>query len=352
MKLHIFNTEHDLALAFGGIYFTPPHAARQLRADLGFLPALLADDVVLVEDIDNATNQIRHLKGVRHHARWVTLAQLATQMKSSAWHVDAVCPWGWDRALCHQLVTVLPELEPLVPSMQQLDSIRDISNRRWAAAHLGNTGIYCTTEEAMEAAMRQFGTFVLKSPWSCSGRGIRYRADNRWACRVIEQQGGIMVEPCYNKVVDFGMGFHTDESGHVNYDGLSLFETVNGAYKGNLIAPESEKRRIIGRYLSDEILTAARQRVMTTMEQALKHTYVGPFGVDMMVYRQRNELLLAACVELNLRCTMGHVAIALTRRLNPDGLAPNKLMRIEYDGNHYHLRIVDTDDNMLNTTML
>ena len=56
MKLHIFNPEHDIALAYNSILFTPPHAGRELRSDLGFIPALWADDgdFVLVDDVEAA----------------------------------------------------------------------------------------------------------------------------------------------------------------------------------------------------------------------------------------------------------------------------------------------------------
>ena len=52
MTLHIFNPEHDIALAANLSNFTAPHAGRQLRHDLGFLPALWAaeGDSVLVEN--------------------------------------------------------------------------------------------------------------------------------------------------------------------------------------------------------------------------------------------------------------------------------------------------------------
>ena len=56
MTLHIFNPEHDIALASGLSNFTAPHAGRQLRHDLGFLPAVWAQegDVVLVDDVEQA----------------------------------------------------------------------------------------------------------------------------------------------------------------------------------------------------------------------------------------------------------------------------------------------------------
>ena len=53
--LHIFNPEHDIALAANLSNFTSPHAGRQLRHDLGYLPAIWAsEDYVLVEDVEAA----------------------------------------------------------------------------------------------------------------------------------------------------------------------------------------------------------------------------------------------------------------------------------------------------------
>ena len=54
MKLHIFNPDHDLALAANQKIFTAPHAGRLLRGDLSFIPALWADDGDLVLEIGRA----------------------------------------------------------------------------------------------------------------------------------------------------------------------------------------------------------------------------------------------------------------------------------------------------------
>ena len=71
MKLHIFNPDHDLALAANQKIFTAPHAGRLLRGDLSFIPALWADDgdLVLVDDIDNARDKVRHLCGYENQDR-------------------------------------------------------------------------------------------------------------------------------------------------------------------------------------------------------------------------------------------------------------------------------------------
>ena len=63
----------------------------------------------------------------------------------------------------------------------------------------------------------------------------------------------------------------------------------------------------------------------------LEGKYVGPFGVDMMIAEEK----LHPCVEINLRRTMGHVALALSPA--DDDLV--RVMRIEYVDGTYKLKI-------------
>ena len=93
MKLHIFNPEHDIALAADMERFTAPHAGRQMRASLGFLPAFWAEhgDLVLVDDVEAAAEAVRHMKAFARDVRFVSTADLS--------HIDAseiedVEPWG------------------------------------------------------------------------------------------------------------------------------------------------------------------------------------------------------------------------------------------------------------------
>ena len=67
MTIRIFNPEHDIALASNMERFTAPHAGRQLRSDLGYLPAFWADegDVVIVDDIDFSESAYRRAKAER-----------------------------------------------------------------------------------------------------------------------------------------------------------------------------------------------------------------------------------------------------------------------------------------------
>ena len=59
--------------------------------------------------------------------------------------------------------------------------------------------------------------------------------------------------------------------------------------------------------------------------------------MDMMIVRGG---LLHPCVEINLRNTMGHVALILEQRYNPTGDDDIRgVMRVVYDGSNYKLRI-------------
>lgn len=351
MKLHIFNPEHDLALAANQKQFTAPHAGRQLRTDLAFIPALWADDgdFVLVDDIDDAEDKLRHL-GVKYlnKVEFITKHQLQKLMNDT-FLVDNIQPWGWDLALKDELTRIgTPDI--MMPTDEALAKIRAISSREWAANHLQDDVAYVTNVNELKTLVREKKNVVVKAPWSSSGRGVRflssddfrqgqeYTSFERWVGNVIYRQGGITVETYYNKVKDFGMEFQMHD-GKVEYCGLSLFDTIKNAYSGNVLATEEDKIEMMSSYVRPQQLETIRKHIMKMMEPVLKDVYQGPFGVDMMICsNQKDETgyCVNPCVELNLRRTMGHVALALSPKVS----TRPQIMRVEYDGNRYHLRVM------------
>ena len=305
MKLLVFNPEHDLALAANLSNFTAPHAGRQLRADLGFIPAIwaAADDRVLVENVEDAERRFLRLTR-RPFGRFIAKEQIRKHQFS------AVDVWGWDLAIRAYLLRWGVDAG-IMPTVTQIDVIRQLSHRRYAM--------------------------------QSSGRGVRFMDgdmniyDSGWLRHIIEKQGSVMVEPYYNKVKDFGMEFVSDGNGTVRYVGLSLFQTSNGAYTGNILASEEEKEIAISHYIPIDLLKAVQQKICIEMGALLKDRYTGAFGIDMMVIRRDDGdgFLLHPCVEINLRRTMGHVAISLTELCS--GLP--KLMKIEYNANIYKIKI-------------
>ena len=123
--------------------------------------------------------------------------------------------------------------------------------------------------------------------------------------------------------------------GKVHFLGLSLFDTVKYHYTVNLLCSEEEKIDIIKKYVSEDSLLSARQKIIDIVDPALKENYNGPFGVDMMIASKDGQSELVSCIELTLRRTMGHVALELAKITQQQSL-----MRVDFDGNRYHLRVL------------
>ena len=338
MRLHIFNPEHDIALAYNRRRQTMPHAAQELRMNLGWLPALWADDgdVVLVDDA---------LYAVKAAAKWKdSCRQVLFLQKEDLRGIrfDEVLPWGWDLRVRTELVDAGVECAAM-PSEKAIQTIRALSSRQHTAHLLPalRSGIeeqtcgsaeYVGSVADVERLRAHYGKIVVKAPWSSSGRGVRFVVEalddtlRGWVEHVIQQQGGVMVEPLYAKVRDFAFEFCALADGRVEYRGLSLFETRQQTYIGNILACEDEKRRMLSRYLSPELLDEIICRLENQLSKLLNGAYVGPLGVDLMIVRN----LIHPCVEVNLRRTMGHVALAF----NTLPTEPTRVMTIIHDVNY------------------
>ncbi|MDD7318263.1 MAG: hypothetical protein SOZ80_03000 [Prevotella sp.] len=349
MDLHIFNPEHDIALACNRNRFTPPHAAQELRMNLGWIAALWAadGDAVLVDDVAFAVKAAARFRGSKADVCFVSDTDI------QGVKFDSVKPWGWDNAITTRLADI-DVCSADMPSDNVLEHIRLLSSRiqTQRALRVLREGIEPFTcgeafsaknTEQVDKWLAEKDRIVLKAPWSSSGRGVRYvmrqatPSVSGFMKNVIYEQGSIMVEPYYNKVKDFGMEFEAMPDGSVKYRGLSLFMTRNGAYTGNILACEEDKTAMLSRYIPTEFLLDVQSRVCHYFENLFKNNYCGPFGVDMMVVASEGNgggFLLHPCVEINLRRTMGHVALAIT----PGQSVAMSMMHIDHDVN-YVLRV-------------
>lgn len=346
MKIFLFNPEHDMSLASGLINFTPPRAGRLLRHDLCFLPAVWAkrDDAVLVNDVDYAWKQYKST-GLSKPCNFINNNELS-RIASLGGDLEFE-PWGWDLPVREHLVRCDVPVSSL-PDNDYLNNIKKISHRGWSAKNLlppltkigktiGEAKIGHNLEE-LNWFLSAHHRIVVKSPWSCSGRGVRYIENNSstqlegWFQNIIKHQGCVLMEPYYEKLIDFGMEFVCDGEGTIEYRGLSLFKTSNGAYIGNIIADEKTKEKIIGKHIRLSLLHEIRQSIITILTPLLGNTYHGPFGIDMMLVNSDSEVLVHPCVELNLRMTMGHVTLGITE-------ATYHLMSIVYQQGKYSLKL-------------
>ncbi len=317
--LHIFNPDNDLALAAGTAGYVPPPFATQMSRDLAVLPAWLArpGDCVLVHD--------------EQSRQWLRDGGLGVQgvLPSQLVGLPVACvrPWGWSKALCHRLLKL--GINPkLLPGGQALERMRQLSHRRMSkvlleglrqelGAPIGIMPVEIGSQDELRAVARQWGTCYVKAPWSGSGQGVMQVRDAdeprllQWAGGVLRRQGALLCEPQLRRVAEFGVELQCDGSGGVELLGCSAFSVdAHHQWQFCLVEPQAQvMARIAESYARIEDVLAALLRVVS---REIACDYAGTVGIDMMLHRDdAGNIALQPCVELNLRCTMGAVAVAL-----------------------------------------
>lgn len=327
VTLHIFNPSHDEALAAHSPYYYPSKIARHLANEWGALPMLWAseNDYILlpneaVKPEEAETNAVHFLRP----------SGLNAQLWNSIHHIQ---PWGWDALLVHQL-RKMGAPESLLPTELQLETIRQLSSRnsttlllpqlraallREGIPTVGQSFIATTLDEVMSfTAIHQ--RVMVKSLWSCSGRGVFQVGLSPTASvlgrikRLLREQGGVEVEPLYNEFKNFALEFDALPNGRVSYVGLSLFTTSStGGYTGNRVASQSALEAELSIHFSflSQLAIIAEQ----VLADYLQARYIGPLGIDMMLVSTPNGIRLHPCIELNLRRTMGYVAWSVSQHM-------------------------------------
>ncbi len=327
MNLHIFNPEHDLILANNTKNYTPSSGILKMRRSFSYVPVFWASrgDVILTDDvgISVAENKAHGIPDA--DVIFCTLNDL------HRFKFDSINPWGWDKTLKHSLIRYGVD-SALMPSDEQLNVIRNMSHRRNVLPLMQvlrdgqedctcGDGLECFSVDEIEEVLSTWKRIVIKAPWSSSGINIIYvegvlsDAMRSRCSHLIDKQGSVMTEPLYNKVKDFAMEFYSDGKGSTEYLGLSVFETLGTAYLNNMVASEEDKLKVLSEYVSPALLHEIQSRICSYMSVVCTSRYRGPFGVDMMVVSQNGTNVIDPCVEINLRRTMGHVALERWKHL-------------------------------------
>lgn len=336
MKLHIFNPENDLALADGGFNYCPPPAAMHIAKDLAALPLWFAapgDAVLLQEETD-----------MEYHSRMSEQFGLPKLYESSLQpQITSIAPWGWSPQMRHR-VKSMGFAESLLPSKEEIASIRDLSNRKnviEVLSRLSNFGteippmpVYVESIDDAAEFVNSHPRSVVKAPWSGSGKGILWgigsfeRPMEQFCRGIIRRQGGLLCEHYLNAKVEFAMEFLALEKG-VEFIGYSLFNTENGAYSGNILATEEVIETELCTYKPEVQLQEVKKQLCSIMGELLKGSgYNGYFGIDMMVYDNGDGARLNPCMEINLRMNMGTTALLFYKNFVSD--CSTGKYRVEY----------------------
>lgn len=339
----LFNPSCELAVQRGSLSYTPPPLLAQLERDLRFLPLLLArsgEGVFLGRDNPNALPRRTDPFCLTTPER--PAAASATQ--------DTPRPWGWTRAVCHQLG--LEEAARQWPT----STLRDLFSRRLSVAleerlkdNHPPAFFDFSAAPALVASMDELRRYmascgpriVLKSLWSASGRGVRfYDLDGsrpgdpeecrRHAERTLRADGALIAERRLERRAELSLMFEWQPP-LVRPLYHSLYESAPmGAFGRELCgAPPPTSHLPDGwTHLTAERLAQALEQVLPRQLQPFIPTPL-TIGVDAML---TSPDTLRPSVELNVRHTMGELSHAVEGLLSPHSRAAWSIRRFDAPG--------------------
>ena len=317
-NLHIFNPETDLALGVGRDSYTPNKLIREFRSNYSLIPAIFADkgDTILVLDSEvdkHVERPFSDLVAVKN----ISIVD-SDQLKNMSIDFQQILPWGWNRHIL-RLLSSIDCVRNSLPAKTKIETLRNISHRKTTVSFFTEYGNHypgiespryaCDLADAMRCAELSEGV-CFKAPWSSSGRGVVFSdkmshdALRKWVDGIIRNQKGVMVEPFYKRVADFASEWISSNE-EAEFLGFSLFKSSErGKYKGNILLTQSEIRDLIFSFSKTSFGFLEHQKEF--IEKFISPVYSGPLGFDMLV---TEDSRVNPCVEINIRNTMGHVAL-------------------------------------------
>ncbi|MEP4079070.1 DUF455 family protein [Haloferula sp.] len=171
------------------------------------------------------------------------------------------------------------------------------------------------------------GPALIKGAYGCAGRDhLKVAAGEEpaardWLSRVLRQHGKVVIEVWRDRVADFSALYEMDNE-KVQLAGLTVMEndsrgrfvTSRVAQKWGSILDEEVAAFL---FREADVMQWYQEKIPAALRELLPG-YVGPLGVDAMVFRNADESLgWTPVVELNARMTMGRVALELLAKSRP-----------------------------------
>lgn len=286
-SVHYFNPGYEASVADNLRYYTPPKMVRQLRRDLQCLPLYYATSDAKVFISSPLSEEWSH-------------PQLVTQIAEGA----KLLPWGW-----------APELEglfgsallPYTPQEMAYFCSRRQGAKLWHAVYRERPELFqFTPPQPLTLDFDLQGkAWVVKSDFTSSGRGVRLVTNKEELDKIVaKSRYPLFIEPFYKIIAELGLEYHYHK-GEMTYLGYHQALTNKGQYIGSHLGPLSLEVDI------EEYAEVVRQG----LAQLSLGRYEGVIGVDTALYRWRDgSLHFVPCLEVNIRPTMGYVALSLAER--------------------------------------
>jgi len=339
--VHWFNPNAELySLAtVSGVPFRANRFERAIEEDLEILMLAWSrkDDIALFRNVPS----VEHLKKLQNIG--LQLPEVMSCHDLDDRKLGGLRPWAWSADASDYLKPYRKAVSDRVPWQW-----REPVPEAWLSKEIGvrleqKLGIrdpasrFCRNlSEVMDAL--KGNDILFKSPYGCSGKGhiIAKSFSNDvqiWAEKKIQLHGYIVAEPLLQRVEDFSVLYEI-KNGEIECLGMAqLINDSRGQFRGIRLAPRFSK--MLSPELAEFLFKEAdfiawyNEKIPSAILKLLPG-YSGPVGVDALVWRDdQGKLMLRHVIELNVRMTMGRVALELQKKLNPNGWSDFSVQRKE-----------------------
>jgi hypothetical protein len=312
--IHYFNPGHETAVLNASKYYQPPRRVAKMQEDLALLPAWYAspgDSVFTGQEIQSEAlrNNSVELWGISPQSvhYFETLdKRYGLQLRIPEWkeiYRFLGSRFAAQKALA-ALMDAIPEIDKtILPQFySNPEEIEGIVN----------------PHRPLKLEGRE-GAFLVKSPYSSSGRGLLWlpagklgQPEKQIIGGMLKKQSMVSVEKALDKRLDFSMHFEISREKETRFIGYSVFRTnAKGAYESSLLAGRETLEKQITDLTGKDLLHRTKEMLTGILQEMYAPHYAGNLGVDMMAYACENQLRLHPCVEINMRKSMGYLAIRL-----------------------------------------
>lgn len=343
--LHGFNpfAEEEVAASLRAESFTPRKSAAAMECDLEMLMLAWSrrDDLLLMRKKPS----VDHLAFLKRAG--FQLPELMGYSELDGRKLGGMRPWAWSPGLSEQWQPYSQQLSPKVDWQWREPLPAEWLSKKMGVRLLEEMGEKAPAVLEEPGALRDAmlaihaeGPALLKGLFACAGKhhlkvmpGKWDRALN-WVNARIQKDGAILIEPWRERVADFSMLYEMTSHG-ARWVGNSVMENdERGSYRASRVAAKWTN------LLDDEVASWLHRvaevpiwmesRIPDALEGVLGD-YRGPVGIDCMVYRNPDGSLdWSPVVEVNVRMSMGRVALELLRKSRP---GCSGVLRIERKAN-------------------
>ncbi|MDL2224352.1 hypothetical protein LJB92_03455 [Bacteroidales bacterium OttesenSCG-928-M06] len=328
--IHYFNPGNETAILHASKYYQPAANQVKMQKELAFLPAWYAspsDFVLTTENLSSDFQKTIHF--IKPIAQSLTEQSLIEKREIlfgediDLWGIapnsiyyfeklNKIHQLGWNMPIWKDEYTILSSrltshkvLEELIATTDEIEP--DIL-----------PSLFHNIPELEDFLLKKGKKQLLKSPFSSSGRGLVWLPPEKLAQSekqiihgMIKKQQTVSLENILNKQLDFSMHFNIREES-VKFLGYSLFHTnKKGAYEYSILSSQEKQEQIIVSFINSKLLSKVKKALIQILKKTYTPYYSGNIGIDMLIYKSGDSYFLHPCVEINMRKSMGYLALKL-----------------------------------------